>query len=94
MNSLLKYTNGTGHLVMSLACLVVGLCLVLFSPDAGTKATGTTIILTVFGAWFIPGAAKQVAHEVANQLIPPAPESAQPPADPDATAKMPAIKVQ
>lgn len=67
----LKYTNGRGHLVISVLLLLVGLALVLFSGDAATKAIGITLILTVQGAWFIPGAAKQVAYEVSKQLTTP-----------------------
>ena len=69
--NVLKYTNGKGHLAMSVLLLLVGLALVLFSGDATTKAIGITLILTVQGAWFIPGAAKQVAYEVSKQLTTP-----------------------
>lgn len=69
--NILKYTNGRGHLIMSVLLLIVGLALVLFSGDATTKGIGITLILTVQGAWFIPGAAKQVAYEVSNQLSTP-----------------------
>lgn len=64
----MKYTNGTGHLIMSVLTLIVGLCLVLFTNDGTIRGLGVSLIISVHGAWFISGAAKQVAHEVGKQL--------------------------
>lgn len=66
--NLLKYTNGIGHLIMSLATTATGLALVLLTHDPATQGVGVTLILTVNGAWFISGSARQVATEVVNQL--------------------------
>jgi hypothetical protein len=68
MKGLWTYSNGCGHLIMSVLMTIVGLALVLFTADPATKGVGITLILTVQGAWFISGAAKQVAHEMAEQV--------------------------
>ncbi len=57
---LLKYSNGWGNLLMSLASMGVGVYLIV----AGYGTIGTSLIATVSAAWFIPGAAKQVATSV------------------------------
>ena len=62
--NLLKYSNGWGHLIMSLAVLAVGVWLIL----AGYAPYGISMIGLVTTAWFVPGAAKQVAHEVSEQV--------------------------
>lgn len=67
MNNLLTYTNGVGHLIMSLAMTGVGLALILFTNDATLKGLGVSCILTVQAAWFIPSSAKQLATEVVAQ---------------------------
>lgn len=64
MNGMLKYTNGWGHLIMSLATMFVGVFLYLH----GTTGLGTELIGAVVAAWFIPSAAKQVAHQVVDEL--------------------------
>lgn len=69
---MLKYTNGVGHLIMSVAFAVIGTLIIILPTDPTIKGLGVTLLLTVSGAWFIPGAAKQVAYEVQKQL-PPAP---------------------
>lgn len=61
MANILKYSNGWGHLIMSLAFLAVGVYLTAFTPNVGY---GIGLITTVASAWFVPGAAKQVAYEV------------------------------
>lgn len=61
---MLKYTNGWGHLIMSLATLFVGMLLYLH----GVVGLGTGLIATVVSAWFVPSAAKQVAHQVVVEL--------------------------
>lgn len=67
-NNLLNYTNGVGHLIMSVLFTMVGLALILLTSDATLRGLGVTIILTVQAAWFIPGSAKQIATEVFKQL--------------------------
>lgn len=64
---ILQYTNGLGHLIMSVLFAVIGTLLILFSKDAAVQGMGVTLVLTVSGAWFIPGAAKQVAYQVTQQ---------------------------
>jgi hypothetical protein len=66
--NLMKYSNGMGHLLMSILTTITGLCLVLFAPDAATHGIGVTLILTVQGYWFVSGSAKQVAHEIIKAL--------------------------
>lgn len=61
VDNILKYSNGWGHLIMSIALLAVGLCIMLLSPP--NAGYGIGLITTVVSAWFIPGAAKQVAYE-------------------------------
>jgi|SRR5580765_556805 len=66
---LAKYTNGIGHLVMSLVCTAVGIALILVPGlDATTKGVGVALITTVQGYWFVSGSAKQVASEVVSQM--------------------------
>ena len=67
--NLLNYTNGVGHLIMSVLMTMVGVALIVIpglpAADAGV---GIGLILSVQAAWFVPGAAKQVATEVAKQF--------------------------
>lgn len=97
MDNLLRYTNGRGHLIMSILMSLIGLCMVLLTNDASIKAVGITLILTVQGAWFIPGAAKQVAHEVSMQMSIPLPAitpvAPAQPEDPEDTQPRPIVKV-
>lgn len=65
MNFLFQYTNGVGHLIMSILMALIGLALILApGTDATTKGVGVSLLLTVSAAWFVPGAARQVAKEV------------------------------
>lgn len=67
--NLMKYSNGLGHLIMSLACTVVGVALMLApGTDATTKGIGASLVMTVQGYWFVSGSAKQIATEVVSQL--------------------------
>lgn len=61
---MLKYTNGWGHLIMSLATMFVGVLLYL----KGVTGLGTGLIAMVASAWFVPSAAKQVAHQVVEEM--------------------------
>lgn len=49
---------------MSVLMTITGLLLVLVAPDATAHGIGIALILTVQGAWFISGSARQVAHEM------------------------------
>jgi len=54
---------------MSIFLTLIGVVLILYPgtpPDA--HGVGIGLILTVQGAWFIPGAAKQVATEVVKAM--------------------------
>lgn len=65
---MLKYSNGWGHLIMSLATMAVGLYLIIGTKDVAYNTTGYGLIATVVAAWFVPGAAKQVATSVTDQV--------------------------
>ncbi len=74
MNNLLTYSNGYGHLIMSIFMTLVGLALILVpGVNTGAQGVGIGIILAVQAAWFVPGAAKQVAPEVVKQMNAPTP---------------------
>lgn len=67
--SLVKYTNGVGHLIMSVICTLTGVALIMYPGlDPSTRSVGITLILTVQGYWFVAGSAKQVASEVVSQM--------------------------
>jgi hypothetical protein len=69
MANLVKYTNGVGHLIMSIICTISGIALILIPGlDSTTKGVGVTLIMTVQGYWFVSGSAKQVASEVVSQM--------------------------
>jgi membrane protein implicated in regulation of membrane protease activity len=68
MNNLWNYTNGAGHLIMSILATITGLIMILIPGDATIRATGVSIILSVNAYWFVSGAAKQVASEAVKQL--------------------------
>jgi hypothetical protein len=69
MTNLIKYTNGTGHLIMSIVGTAAGIALILVPGlDATTKGVGVALISTVQGYWFVSGSAKQVASEVVSQM--------------------------
>ena len=54
---------------MSILFLFTGVFLVVFPGlDAGIRGVGIGLIGTVGSAWFIPGAAKQVATNVVQQV--------------------------
>lgn len=61
---LLKYSNGWGHLIMSIVTMAVGVYLFITSD----KAVGAGLIATVVAAWFVPGSAKQVSQQVSQNL--------------------------
>jgi hypothetical protein len=66
---MLKYSNGWGHLIMSVVIAIIALIMILMPvTDAGTKAVGIGFLTTVVGAWFVPNAAKQVIKQVVQQM--------------------------
>ncbi|SRR5579885_161408 len=68
-NRMLEYTNGVGHLIMSIFMTLIGLLLIIYPGlPSSTNGVGIGVILAVQTAWFVPGAARQVAHEVAKQV--------------------------
>jgi hypothetical protein len=80
--NLLRYTNGTGHLIMSVVATIAGLIMILVPGDPTVRGTGVSIILAVNAYWFVSGAAKQVATEVVNQMNAPAQASISVPVQP------------
>jgi hypothetical protein len=70
VNNLLKYTNGTGHLIMSVLMVIAGLVLVALPwLGAGMHALGIGMIVGVWGAWFGTSSAKSVIKAVAESPI-------------------------
>lgn len=61
---MLQYSNGWGHLIMSLVGMGCGMYLIMHGGDA--NGIGIGLVTTVSAAWFIPNAAKQVAYQVAQ----------------------------
>ena len=65
MNNIFAYSNGWGHLIITIFFGILGGLLILLpTSDATSKGVGIALITTTSGAWFIPGAAKQYATEV------------------------------
>ncbi len=65
---MLSYTNGLGHLIMSILLILVGVLLILYPGiSQEVHAIGISMILTVSSTWFIPGAARQVLNQVQQQ---------------------------
>jgi hypothetical protein len=66
--AMFRYSNGWGHLIVTLFFGTLGALLILLpTADATSRGIGITLIMTSSGAWFIPGAAKQVVQEVTKQ---------------------------
>lgn len=66
-----KYSNGYGHLIVTLFFGALGALLIMLpTADATSRGIGVMLITTSSGAWFIPGAAKQVAVEVIKTASP------------------------
>lgn len=70
--NLLKYSNGWGHLLMSIVLIVAGVILIL-QPAATVQAVGIGLIGTVVPYWFISSSANAIQQRQAT---------AQPPAQP------------
>ncbi len=62
--NLLKYSNGWGHLIMSLATMAAAVFLIAI----GQVTLGSSMIGLVTTAWFVLNAAKQVAYQVTTQV--------------------------
>jgi hypothetical protein len=71
MNNIFQYSNGWGHLIITIFFGLLGAVLLLYpGTDAASKGLGIALITTSSGAWFIPGAAKQMATEVVKAAPP------------------------
>ena len=69
MKFISNYTNGVGHLVMSVITTVAAIVMMMISSSNQTVlGVAISLILTVNGYWFMPSAAKQVATEVVSQI--------------------------
>lgn len=69
MKFLSNYTNGVGHLLMSVLTSIVAIILIVFCNNNQTiVGVAISLILTVNGYWFVPSAAKQIASEVVTQI--------------------------
>jgi len=66
----LRYTNGTGHLILSIVLIGVGLTLCIL----GHIVEGMAIIMLVGSAYYAPGAAKAAVHEVQKTVTAPLPD--------------------
>jgi hypothetical protein len=63
--NLIKYSNGTGHLIMSVLLSIIGATLICLPwLSLGMHGIGTGILVTVVGAWFSTSGAKAVVKEV------------------------------
>jgi UPF0716 family protein affecting phage T7 exclusion len=66
----LTYSNGWGHLIMSVVLVAIGALFILFpGTSSDLHAIGISLVLTVSSAWFIPGAAKAVVAQVQQQNL-------------------------
>jgi UPF0716 family protein affecting phage T7 exclusion len=79
MNNIFTYSNGWGHLIITIFFATLGAVLILYpGATSTTVGIGVMLITTSSGAWFIPGAAKQMASEVAKASSGPLPSSLNP----------------
>jgi hypothetical protein len=71
MQNIFAYSNGWGHLIITVFFGALGALLILIPTSTPTSiGIGVTLITTASGAWFIPGAAKQMAREVTKVAAP------------------------
>lgn len=61
---MLRYTNGWGHLIMSIVTMFIG----LFIYIHGNVGLGSEMIGIIVAAWFIPNAAQQTAQQIAEEI--------------------------
>jgi uncharacterized membrane protein HdeD (DUF308 family) len=62
------YSNGWGHLIITIFFGILGTLLILLpTADPTSRGLGVALLTTASGAWFIPGAAKQVVNQVTKQ---------------------------
>ncbi len=67
--NLWKYSNGTGHLIMSVVTVVTGVIMIMSCQNnPSIQATGVMLILTVNSTWFVLASAKSIATEVTNNI--------------------------
>lgn len=63
--NILKYSNGFGHLLMSIVCLACGVSLILFENNNPTiQAIGIGLVTTVSGYWFVTSSANAIAQNI------------------------------
>lgn len=60
--NLLKYSNGWGHLIMSLALLATGIILILMH-DSTFSGIGIGLISSVAGYWFVSSSINQAVKQ-------------------------------
>lgn len=80
MTIMWKYTNGRGHLIMSIAFTLVAAVMILWpSSDATMRGYGFGLLATVSGYWFVTSSAESIARavvkDVNNEAQPPAPKA-------------------
>lgn len=72
MPNLLKYSNGWGHIIMSVALLAVAIVMIL-QRDNTLQGFGIGLVGTVAGYWFVTSSANaQQQNTVAVQVPAPA----------------------
>jgi hypothetical protein len=49
---IMRYSDGRGHLVFSIACMVFCLVLVLFQSDATVKGLAISVVTLIVAYWF------------------------------------------
>ena len=64
MSGILKYSNGWGHVIMSIVFVVTG----VYLYSKGDTATSLPMIAMVGTAWFMPNIAKQFATQVQEKV--------------------------
>lgn len=81
MPNLLQYSNGWGHIIMSVALLSVAVVLIL-RGEPTLQGVGIALISTVAGYWFVSSS----ANAVSKNPPAPAPAAAPLPSAPGGTA--------
>jgi len=60
----LKYSNGWGHLIMSIILIAAGLLMILYpAVDGSTRAAGVGLITSVAGYWLVTSSANSVLRK-------------------------------
>lgn len=72
MPNILKYSNGWGHLIMSVTSQIVAVILLL-QHDPTLNGTAIGLIITVSGYWFVTSAVNAQRHQAPGAPPDPAP---------------------